>query len=86
MFLCYNNQEKENKEGGDANTQEKKPDDIVYAELDLVNEGTGGKPVIRGTDDKTEYAEIIGVVGQTGADQPKKDKSPTGSNKTSPKK
>ena len=71
--------DKEVKPEGDT---EKKPDDIVYAELDLVNE-TGGKQVVRGADDKTVYAEIRDVVPQ-GTD--KKDKSPTGSNNGSPKK
>jgi len=57
----------------------------VYAELDLVNE-TGGKQVVR-TDDKTEYAEIVGVVPhETKPEEPTKDKSPSGSTKASPKK
>ncbi|CAG7834433.1 unnamed protein product [Allacma fusca] len=65
---------------------EKKPDDIVYAELDLAREGIEGRVqpvVVRGSDDKTEYAEIVGVVPPAQVKDDKK--SPSGSKNPSPK-
>jgi len=68
-----------------ADIKEKKPDDIVYAELDLArNEGAEQKPevVVRGVDDKTEYAEIVGVAPQVKTvDETSEKKSPKGSPK-----
>ncbi|CAL8091566.1 unnamed protein product [Orchesella dallaii] len=64
-------------------TSDKKPEDIVYAELDLARSGGGNGPnpeiVVRGSDDKTEYAEIVGVVA---AGQIDEKKSPSASNKS----
>lgn len=64
---------------------ERKPEDIVYAELDLARTGGGGNGpnpeiVVRASDDKTEYAEIVGVV-QAGTIEEHK-RSPSGSNKS----
>jgi hypothetical protein len=95
MCLFIFPQDKETKEKGTAEggesaaagdeKLEKKQDDIVYAELDLARSGAGGaeqKPEVRGVDDKTEYAEIVGVAPQAKIEteiSPKK--SPQGSPK-----
>lgn len=62
-------------------TEGKKPDDIVYAELDLTLDKSKPPTVVVRSDDKTEYAEIVGVVpqGDAGGDSAApKDKSPAG--------
>ncbi|XP_021947045.1 fasciclin-3 isoform X2 [Folsomia candida] len=55
--------EKDGEGGGDSKDPEKKGDDIVYAELDLARSAAESqRPEVR--DDKTEYAEIVGVVSK----------------------
>lgn len=71
-------QEKDPKEKeGDGKDPEKKGDDIVYAELDLARSADESQRPDR-SDDKTEYAEIVGVVSK---DDSAPKKTPEGSPK-----
>ena len=65
MYL--QDKEKDGKEDGAP--EEKKGDDIVYAELDLAQTGGDGKRSVRPAEDKTEYAEIVGVAPQSDGDK-----------------
>lgn len=88
LFTCWKinenvklqDKDSKEKEGdGEGKEPEKKGDDIVYAELDLARSATESqRPEVVRSDDKTEYAEIVGVVGK-GDSSPKK--SPEGSPK-----